>query len=505
VSPFRVCFSPFYVVPVTIFSAVLFADFMPSVFGAYADQRLLLLLLLIALIAVGLSRLRNARAVIPALAELWPFLPLVFSFCISALQNSVWAFYLVEPIFYVLYFLAFGVVGYVIRAGGRSREAGQALVLVAGISCFFYAAMTITVYLFAITDNFSSLDHIIPWGFVNIRYWSHIATWVVPLLPLCLLVAPLKDNGRWRLGVAFTSAIWWWILFLSSSRGSMVGLFVAFVLVWLCFGKAARPWAKLFVRFAIYGLIVWALLSVVIPSLVFDNLHIRGVSADSSGRMPLWLEAWTMSLQNFPFGMGPQSWLTHELLTDAYQASPKFGHPHNMYLMWAAEYGWISIAGLVLLCSVALRHLWYRVSAVRAGEDRAPLYLVALTASVTGAVFHAGVSAVFIAPGSMLIGLCVLTVFWAFIKPEPDETIGAIKQSFGFRYGGYLLVLVFVLASAFWFRDVLRYRQAMADDLAYYQNELSLGHLPRFWFHGNFPRHPSQMPHAINSPVGGGQ
>jgi O-antigen ligase len=417
----------------------------------------------------------------------------VFSFCLSALQNPVGAFYLVEPVFYALYFLAFGIAGYVIRAEGRSREACQALVIVAGISCFFYAAMTITVYLFAITDNFSSLDQIIPWGFVNIRYWSHIASWVVPLLPLCLLVAPWKDNGRWRLGVAFTSAIWWWVLFLSSSRGSMVGLFAAFVLVWFCFGKAARPWAKLFVRFAIYGLIVWALLSVVIPSLVFDDIEVRGLKGDSSGRMPLWLEAWTMSLQNFPFGMGPQSWLTHDILTVAYRTSPKFGHPHNMYLMWAAEYGWISIAGLVVLCGAALAKLWPRMSAARAGKRIDAPYLVACTASVTAAMVHAGVSAVFMAPGSMLIGLCVFTVFWALLKPEPVAP-AILERSNRLGVGRFLFVLLFILASAFWFREVLRYRQAMAEDLVYYQENLSLGYLPRFWVHGNFPRSAAQMP-----------
>ena len=495
-SLFRVRFSPFYVVLALIFCTVLLADYMPSVFGAYADQRILLSVLLMALIAVGLFRLGNAREVMPALAELWPFLPLLFSFCLSALQNSMGAFYLVEPVFYALYFLAFGIAGYVIRAESRSREAGQALVIVSGISCFFYAAMTITVYLFAITDAFSRLDHIIPWGFVNIRYWSHVATWAVPLFPLCLLVLPWKENRLWRLGVIFTAAIWWWILFLSSSRGSMVGLFVGLILVWLCFGRSALPWVKLFVRFAVYGLIAWFLLSVVIPSLVFDEMQVRGLKGDSSGRMPLWLEAWNMSLQNFPWGMGPQSWLTHDILTDAYRGSPKFGHPHNMYLMWAAEYGWVSVAGLVVLCVAALKNLWLRISAARSEQGVSALYMAALTGSVTAAVVHGGVSAVFIAPGSMLIGLCVLSVFWALIKPEPTgpKEVGIAGKATRFRPGGYLLILIFILASAFWFRDVLRYRHAMADDLTYYQDELSLGHLPRFWFHGNFPRHPSQMP-----------
>lgn len=485
-----------YLLLAFLFSAVLFSDFLPSFLRGYDVQRVLLTVVLVAALSFNIFWLSDRRFIELLPKRVWPFLFLIITFLLPTVQYRFGLHYLVEPVFYALYFLSFSITGYVIRIEGGTREVAQALVAVAGVSCFFYAAMSITVYLFAITDNFSQLDKIIPWGFVNIRYWSHIATWMVPLFPLCLLAVSWRENRLWRLGVAFTAAIWWWILLMSSSRGSMVGLFAGLILVWLFFGRAALPWIRLFARFIAYGLIIWVLLSVVIPSLVFDEIHVRGVSGDSSGRMPLWREAWTMSLQNFPFGMGPQSWLTHELLTDAYQVSPKFGHPHNMYLMWAAEYGWISIAAFVLLCGVAFRNLWSRIVDIREEKGQNVLYLVAFTASVTAALFHAGVSAVFIAPGSMLIGLCVLSVFWALIKPEvvSNETGARVGNSPRSRYAGYALVLVFLVAGAFWFLEVLRYREAMADDLEYYQNELSLSYLPRFWFHGNFPRHPSQMP-----------
>lgn len=483
----------FHLVSALFLCVVLFADFIPTVFGAYADQRILLVFSLIALIATGILRLKHSRTAISILEDLWPFIPLLFSFLLSALQHPQGPFYLVEPVFYALYFVAIGVVGYLIRVEGRTREVAQGLVLVAGVGCFFYAAMTVTVYLFAVTDGFSRLDQVIPWGFVNIRYWSHIATWLLPLLPLTLLMSPWNEHRLWRCGVAFTAAIWWWILFLSSSRGSIVGLLVGFILVWFCFGRPALPWVKLSSKFAVYGGIAWLLLSVVIPSLVFDDIQIRGIKGDTSGRLPLWEEAWMMSLQHFPFGMGPQSWLTHDILTDGYRASPKFGHPHNMYLMWAAEYGWISIGGLALLCGVAWKRLWSRISAARADQDTEILWIVAFTASVAAAMVHAGVSAVFIAPGSMLVGLCVFPVFWALIRRETAAAgmVTGLKRS---RVGAYVFVLLFVLASVFWFREVLRYRQAMADDLVYYERVLSLGYLPRFWFHGNFPRSPSQMP-----------
>lgn len=486
------------------FCTVLLSDFMPSVFGAYADQRLLLTLSLIALIAIALLRLHTRRMIIPALIGLWPYLLLVSSFLLSALQHTSSPFFLVEPVFYTLYFLAFGITGYAIQVEGRAKEAVQALVVVAVISCFFYAAVSIMVYLFALTDKLSHFEQFIPWGFANVRYWSQIAAWVLPLLPLCLLVLSWKENRIWQLGVTFTAATWWWMLFMSSSRGAVVGLLTGFVLVVLFFGRCALPWVKLYARFVFCGVIIWLLLSVVIPSLFLESIHIRGVKGDSSGRVPLWVEAWNMSLQNFPFGMGPQSWLTHDILTGAYRESSKLGHPHNMYLMWAAEYGWISIAGLIMLCGVALKNLWLRMAAARAEGNGNGLCGVALTASVTAAMVHGSVSAVFIAPGSMLVGLCVLTAFWAFVTPHPigSDREYVVRRSKRSWLGGYLFVLMFVLVSTFWFKNVLVYRQAMELDRTFYDDEVSLRQLPRFWLHGNFPRHPSQMPNA-NSNVSG--
>jgi O-antigen ligase len=431
------------------------------------------------------------------LKGLWPFHLLILSFLAATLAHGQNRFHAVEPVFYALYFLVFGFAGHFIHRRGLAQVSVKSLTLIAAIACFFYAGMTITVYLFAVTDNFARLDHLIPWGFVSIRYWSHIATWLLPLFPLAVLAGPLKEHRLWQFGVGFTAAVWWWMVIMSSSRGSMVGLAFGFVFVWVFFGKAALPWAKLSLKFVGYGLIAWLVLSLLIPSLVFDEIQVRGIKGDSSGRMPLWQEAWAMSLQNFPFGMGPQSWLTHEILTSEYEASKKFGHPHNMYLMWAAEYGWVAIAGLLVLMGHALRRLWFRRSEVQRGVYGYPLALVAFTASVVAAMVHAGVSAVFIAPGSMLVGLLVLSVFWALIQPAAfdgplsTEKKGSTGRS---RIFASALVIAVGVGSGLWLKQVWEYHQAMVEDLPYYQRNVSLGHLPRFWFHGYFPRQPGLMP-----------
>jgi hypothetical protein len=72
------------------------------------------------------------------------------------------------------------------------------------------------------------------------------------------------------------------------------------------------------------------------------------------------------------------------------------------------------------------------------------------------------VSAVFIAPGSMMIGLLVLTVFWALIQPGTGYTVmataNASKQKLFLRLAGFALVVLFLATSLLWFREVLRYQ-----------------------------------------------
>jgi O-antigen ligase len=259
----------------------------------------------------------------------------------------------------------------------------------------------------------------------------------------------------------------------------------------LLFGRRAFPWLKVFLQYLFAGIVIWFLLSVVIPSFMESGIQVRSIKTDSSGRIPLFAEAWKMSLQNFPFGMGPQSWLTHEPITEAYATGKKFGHPHNMYLMWAAEYGWLLIAVMGLVVIQAIRNFWRRrAELLESGDSNQLLLLAGFTASVSAALFHAGVSAVFMAPGSMLVGLFVLIGFWALILPAgmgAEASLQAVNLRRRLVFAG-LLSTVFVILWALWMSEVWQYYQDMRTDETYYFEHESGGMLPRFWFHGNFPR-----------------
>jgi len=398
-----------------------------------------------------------------------------------------------ESILYAAYLVAaFGIAVIVKHNPDCGLEKILGGILICGI---FYALLTPSVYLFAITDDVTRLDRFLPWGFANIRFWSHTATWLLPLFPLALIIGPLSEIRLWKAIVVLASGIWWWLVFLSSARGTFCALLIAFVITVLVFRGAGGRFYRLLGVQLLIGVGFWAVLSVLVPSLISIDIELRAIGTDTSGRIPLWREAWMMSLERFPFGMGAQAWLTHEPLTEAYRERKTLGSPHNMYLLWAAEYGWVSVLGLGLIgLHYAFRVLGFR-HLIAEGEvsDSRIMLACGIFMSVIAALVHAGVSGVFIMPPSMLIGLVVLGVFVTlFGAPLPSDLVAEKATFAGSRIREFATLTVFV-GLIMWGGKVWDYYIHMLEDDIWVSENLGFGTTPRFWLHGYYPRQKELM------------
>lgn len=477
--------------------AVLFADFLPMYAGSYADQRFLLVgvtgvVSVAGIMFIAMQGLPSKKAMF----SLLPAISLMLAFPLLSIPHIEQAYALVEPGLYSFYFSAVVFGGLVLVMQGVANRYVEIFVSIAAVACFLYGAMSVNVYLFALVDGYADLSDLIPWGFVNIRYWSHVATWLLPILPLAVLVGSLGKFRLWRTIVASGAGLWWWVILLSTSRGSILGIWFGALLGALFFGRQSWPWLRQFIIYFLIGAAIWFVLSVMVPSLFFGETELRSVKVDSSGRLPLFVEAWQMSFQHFPMGMGPQAWLTHDLLTQAYSESSKFGHPHNMYLMWAAEYGWLLVfLFLVLVFQLSLYSWRRRTVLLNERDSEGVLLLSGVTASAVGAMIHAGASAVFIAPGSMLVGLLILVGFYGLIAPPSLNNPGSgckparsvVRLAFAASLAAIMLTLWFL-----WACQVYGYYLDMRLDEIYYQEHVKGRTMPRFWLHGNFPRPESQ-------------
>ena len=213
---------------------------------------------------------------------LLPAFSFVLAFPVLSIPFLEQLYAFVEPGLYSFYFAAAVLGGLVLMAQGMVNRYLEIFVSVAAAACFLYGVMSVNVYLFALVDGYADLSDLIPWGFVNIRYWSHVATWLLPILPLAVLVGPLGKFRLWRTIVATGAGLWWWIIFLSTSRGTILGITIGVVFAALFFGRQSWPWLRRFLIYLLIGVAIWFVLSVLVPSLFFGETELRSVRVDLS-------------------------------------------------------------------------------------------------------------------------------------------------------------------------------------------------------------------------------
>ncbi|XKH01380.1 O-antigen ligase family protein [Marinobacter nauticus] len=428
------------------------------------------------------------------------FFPFFFVLLGHYLYFDIYGFFPFEGLMFLLFFGGIALNGGLICQAVGVVNASKILVAAIVISCGFYAALTIIRYTFILSDGVS-IKNLIPWGFVNIRLWSHVATLVVPLFPLAVLVGPFRHQRIWRLIALFTASVWWWIVIVSSAHGSMISVAIGAALAVLFFGKESFLWAKKFTNYLVGGFVLWLLLSWVVPEIFLDRAgEIPGdVISSTPVRLLMWEEAYAMSLVNFPFGMGGQAWLMHEPLTQPYiEGSVRpFGAPHNMYLLWAAEYGWISVLALFLPFGYSIYRLSQVRSSMRSHGEKDNAIIVAVTASMVAVIVHSGVSSVLLAAPGMLVAFMVFSLYWAIIASQDGLafTNDNFKSNFGsyFRFNSALrAIFAIVFFAAVWLgalflKEVRDYHGAMQSNWECFPEETKLGPIPRFWEHGYFP------------------
>lgn len=463
----------------------LFAGLIPDATGNYSDQRFLLCIMswLVTCICF-LKILLQPHKAFSFRSLLW-FAPVTLVFLSGELYPAV---YHVEPLMFALFFLGLSLYAGLVSRTQNLELCVSRVISVAAFLAFVYGFVSLMNYGLAISESNPEIDRTVAWGFTNIRYWSHLASWLIPLIAAAQCAGSDSNLPVVRVLFSVAGATWWWILFSTSARGSFLGLLLGSLVVVFVFRRQALAWLRALGLQFTGGAILWLALTVLLPWYLFGAADLREVDVDSSGRMPMWHEAWVMSLNNFPLGMGPQAWLTVSSFTEAYGHSKSYGHPHNMYLLWAAEYGWISILAFTIAAIGISRLLLVRGLEHRV-ECRDASLIAAFTASFIAACVHASVSAVFLAPASMLTGFLVLTLFLAQLQAPLSDQSRASLPSFPavIRLLAGAALIVLMVAVPAWMQETWRYYKDNMEDRLTYKGQGSI-YSPRFWSHGDFPR-----------------
>ncbi|WP_153045463.1 O-antigen ligase family protein [Marinobacter salexigens] len=473
-----------FLLSLTLSVVCLFSDFF-NVESRYDFQRYVLVFVISFLpsIILFVESLRGS-CVNNYASIIWLF-PTFFVLLYSYINVDRYAIFPLEGLMFALCLMFVALVGVWAKKSQFFFGIVFAVIYSLVVVSFFYSLLTILEYLLIILDGLYPED-MLPFGFGNIRQWSHLATWLIPLLPVSIMVGPLHTFRVWRAIVIITASVWWWLIILSSAHGSFAAQALSFFLILLLYRYKAIRWAQISLVFFFLGACLWFVLSYVFPSMVFGDvseIQIRVVDG-LPARLILWGEAFSMSLTNFPFGMGGQSWLTHEPITEAFVNGEvkNFGAPHSMYLLWASEYGWVFVLTLLFPVFFVFRGIKSCYEIYYDQESPLVYVIVGVVASTFSGLFHSGVSSVLLAPAGMLFGLLVLSMVWA-LAVSFDVGIPSYK----FRSFWVLMSGVAFSLGLFFLSGVIEYKVESDRDRECVEKSGMTGYMPRFWHHGYFP------------------
>jgi putative inorganic carbon (HCO3(-)) transporter len=365
------------------------------------DQRLLqLALFAVFCISVLFSR-RNRVAAIPSPRGAVPWFAAAF-FLLGAVSSVVAMSprhaFLEVAIFLMLFLLALCVAGEI--AGDSARYIPLVLSACA-FGSLLYAIKIMVIYGTALSLRAQpGVDDFTP-GFSNIRFLNHAQTISLPLLVLfCLLNKP-GQKAKW--GYLALTAFCWTLLFVTSGRGTFVGLLAGTAGALLMRGRHARAFCKTMLITALAGMAIYAVFFTLIP-LAFGlepfglvgKVAQRTAADPTSLRGALWMRAVDLIDAHPWLGVGPLHY-AHSAIDGQLPA-----HPHDFILQIGAEWGLPALLCLLAAIGLSMRRLVLTASHIAADDHVNQTMLTAWIATGLAILVDGLVSGSIVMPVSQL-------------------------------------------------------------------------------------------------------
>lgn len=343
-------------------------------------------------------------------------------------------------------------------------------------------------YLTCLTDDIPFSFRDVLSDFSNIRFFSQFQSWTLSLVVMPLIFFP-KQSFLLKTLFLSTAICWWFFLFTSGTRGTLLGCLVAIPFTIFIFGKQARSWfywqviaiAGGAASYYIFFFLIPAITSIQVQSVL--DTTIGRMLGQTSDRVYLWKTAGEMIQASPWFGVGPMQYATSGPI-DIISS-----HPHNSLLQIAAEWGIPVALTVTFLFMWGLSH-WIKVSrqqTIHSQQDK-NLHAALLCALVTAAV-HSLFSGIIVMPISQV--MMTLVIGWMIGISLPVIHAKDHRQKHSLHQHIILGVAFAILsAGVLWpiSRD-LPYLEKLQTDYIRSHPHLKQIH-PRFWHQGNLHGYP---------------
>lgn len=289
------------------------------------------------------------------------------------------------------------------RAPFSRRDLGSYMAVIALISTIYYLRFALG-YVTALLENLPLYSDYLIDGFQSTRFHSQFQTWTLPLLmAAAVLATSQRARGLWMLA----ATLGWGMLFVSGTRGTLLGLVVsAVVIIWL-FREHARSYLLTFLFTAAGGAVLFYLVVLLLPAILgLDNSNLVANTLErnltsSSGRTELWLHSLGMALEHPWLGAGPMHFACNNPINNG-------AHPHNVWLQFLAEWG----IPFTLAITIGFFYLIFRwITKVRVASSEEGQLALPITASLSAALAHSLFDGIAVMPVSQFYG--VLLFGWA--------------------------------------------------------------------------------------------
>lgn len=397
----------------------------------------------------------------------------VTSSCLSAVPKMA----LLEVALYIaLFFLTIYVALLRIK---YKQIADMTFVSLVFVCALIYLFNFFVVNLSHLSLNFNSMTSFV--GFMNLRFFEQYQVWTMFLIFLPLFFIPYQKRFL-RFMVYLISAFWFLLVLINFSKGMILALLIATVLVRSVFKEVAKGWLKVVFKvcllmFLLLPLLLLLLILIMIIKEVPLNVlyqHYSGfnlfiLAPHAVSRAILIEKCFPFLIRHPLFGVGPMHF--------AFYSQFMVAHPHNSVLLIAFEWGWFVLifSGLLLL-----RGLYYWILDI--GKTSNPV-VISLSASFLAGVIYSLFSGVLVTPLSQVM-LC-LVLGWMLGIYFERIALQTVKT---FLVGRCLWVVTFLFAVIMIVAVVSPVLPTLPEKEAQWylnkQENINNEFAPRFWLQG---------------------